>query len=87
MIPSRTSQLNRGAGRRSLLPHEIASMPALSLNSPLPEKPRLAAVCRAFLQQPSLEVGIDDMVLGYSSSSAFATVFKQVLGEVPSRYF
>jgi len=25
--------------------------------------------------------------LGYSSPSAFATVFKQVLGEVPSRYF
>ncbi len=62
-------------------------MPALSLNSPLPAEPRLAAVCCAFLQQPSLEVGIDDMVLGYSSSSAFATVFKQVLGEVPSRYF
>jgi AraC-like DNA-binding protein len=26
------------------------------------------------------------MALGYSSSSAFATVFKQLLGEVPSRY-
>ncbi|MEK2611594.1 helix-turn-helix domain-containing protein [Pseudomonas shirazensis] len=26
------------------------------------------------------------IALGYSSSSAFATVFKRVLGEVPSRY-
>lgn len=120
-----------------LLRHEIAGMPALSLNAPLPAEPRLARVCREFLDQPSLEVGIDDMaqragmsrrtftrqfrfhtgisyiewrqqacllaaivrlgkgqsvtqvamLLGYSSSSAFATVFKQLLGEVPSRYF
>ncbi|WP_423739643.1 hypothetical protein [Cupriavidus basilensis] len=27
------------------------------------------------------------MELGYSSASAFATAFKHVLGEVPSRYF
>jgi AraC-like DNA-binding protein len=120
----------------SLLLHEIAAMPALSLNAPLPAEPRLALVCREFLNQPSLEVGIDEMAerarmsrrtftrhfrlhtgisfiewrqqacllaavvmlgkgqsvtqvamaLGYSSSSAFATVFKQLLGEVPSRY-
>lgn len=44
-----------------LLLHEIAAMPALLLNAPLPHEPRLAQVCREFLNNPSLEVSIDDM--------------------------
>ncbi|POA50354.1 AraC family transcriptional regulator [Pseudomonas sp. MPR-ANC1] len=136
-VPAGYSAKGRDGFLMGLLLHEIAAMPALSLNAPLPAEPRLALVCREFLARPSLEVGIDDMarrtgmsrrsftrhfrlhtgisyvewrqqacllaaiillgegqsitevamVLGYSSSSAFATVFKQVLGEVPSRYF
>jgi AraC-like DNA-binding protein len=136
-VPARYSTQGHDGHLMGLLLHEISSMPALSLNAPLPAEPRLATVCRAFLEQPSLEIGIDEMAqragmsrrtftrhfrlhtgvsyiewrqqacllaaivmlgkgqsvtqvamdLGYSSSSAFATVFKQVLGEVPSRYF
>lgn len=136
-VPARYAQQGRDGHLMALLLHEIAQMPALSLNAPLPTEPRLARVCRAFLAQPSLEVGIDEMAqragmsrrtftrhfrlhtgisylewrqqaclltavvelgkgqsvtqvamqLGYSSSSAFTTAFKQVLGEVPSRYF
>ncbi|MHC8319011.1 AraC family transcriptional regulator [Pseudomonas sp. LB3P31] len=136
-VPSDYSSQGRDGHLMGLLLHEIAAMPTLSLNAPLPAEPRLAVVCREFLAQPSLEVGIDEMaqragmsrrtftrqfrlhtgisyiewrqqacllaaivllgkgqpvtqvamVLGYSSSSAFATVFKQLLGEVPSRYF
>mgnify|MGYP003604638778 CR=1 FL=1 len=121
----------------NLLLHEIAAMPALSLNAPLPDEPRLALACRNLLAQPSLEIGIDEMTrqvgmsrrtftrlfrqqtgisfvewrqqacllaavvrlgngeaitrvatdLGYSSPSAFTSVFRRVLGEVPSRYF
>ncbi|MDX9674202.1 MULTISPECIES: AraC family transcriptional regulator [unclassified Pseudomonas] len=135
-VPARYASQGRDGHLMSLLLHEIAAMPALSLNAPLPAEPRLALVCRKFLSQPSLEVSIDDMAqragmsrrtftrhfrlhtgisyiewrqqacllaavvllgkgqsvtevamtLGYSSSSAFATVFKQLLGEVPSRY-
>lgn len=135
-VPARYSPQGRDGHLMGLLLHEIAGMPTLSLNAPLPTEPRLAQVCREFLSQPSLEVGIDAMAqragmsrrtftrhfrvhtgisylewrqqacllaaivqlgkgqtvtqvamaLGYSSSSAFATVFKQVLGEVPSRY-
>jgi AraC-like DNA-binding protein len=135
-VPARYSTQGRDGHLMSLLLHEIAAMPALSLNAPLPAEPRLASVCREFLNQPLLEVGIDEMAeragmsrrsftrhfrmhtgisfiewrqqacllsavvmlgkgqpvtevamaLGYSSSSAFATVFKQLLGEVPSRY-
>lgn len=43
----------------------------------------LAAVVRLGNGQSVTQVAIE---LGYSSSSAFATVFKRVLGEVPSRY-
>lgn len=43
----------------------------------------LAAVVMLGKGQPVTQVA---MALGYSSSSAFATVFKQLLGEVPSRY-
>lgn len=136
-VPTRYSSLGRDGHLMGLLLHEIAGMPALSLNAPLPSEPRLAKVCSEFLTLPSLEVGIDEMAvragmsrrsftryfrlhtgvsyiewrqqaclleaivllgegqsvtqvamaLGYSSSSAFTTVFKQRLGEVPSRYF
>lgn len=135
-VPERYASQGRDSHLMGLLLHEIAAMPALSLNAPLPAEPRLALVCREFLSQPSLQVGIDAMAeragmsrrtftryfrlhtgvsyiewrqqacllaavvmlgkgqpvtqvamaLGYSSSSAFATVFKQLLGEVPSRY-
>ncbi|MFU2318827.1 AraC family transcriptional regulator [Rahnella sp. PCH160] len=120
-----------------LLLHEIAKLPPLSLNAPMPDEPRLARACNAFLNAPSLEMGIDGMAelssmsrrtftrqfrlhtgisfiewrqqacllaavvqlgngesitrvamaLGFSSPSAFSTVFKSVLGENPSRYF
>ena len=120
-----------------LLLHEIARMPKLALNAPLPREPRLAKICRRLLDQPSLEIAIDEMAqdagmsrrtftrlfrqhtgvsfvewrqqacllaaivrlgngesvtrvateLGYSSPSAFATVFRRALGESPSRYF
>ncbi|WP_448722940.1 AraC family transcriptional regulator [Pseudomonas farris] len=121
----------------TLLLHEIAGMSPLSLNAPLPVEPRLAHACRNLLEQPSLEIGIDDMTrqvgmsrrtftrlfrqqtgisfvewrqqacllaavvrlgngeaitrvatdLGYSSPSAFTSVFRRILGEAPSRYF
>ena len=135
-VPAMYDANGRDAHLMGLLVHEIAAMPTLPLNAPLPEAPRLAAVCKAFLEQPSLATGIDDMAaragmsrrtftrqfrqatgmsfiawrqqacllaavvrlgrgeqvtriaeeLGYSTPSAFATVFKHMLGEVPSRY-
>jgi AraC-like DNA-binding protein len=136
-VPAQYPLQGRDACLMGLLLHEIADMPALSLNAPMPEEPRLARACRAFLAAPSLQTGIDGMAdwacmsrrtftrqfrlytgvsfiewrqqaclldavvrlgkgepvtgvalaLGYSSPSAFATVFKRLLGEVPSRYF
>lgn len=60
-VPARYSTQGRDGHLMGLLLHEIAGMPALSLNAPLPTEPRLARVCREFLAQPSLEVGIDEM--------------------------
>ena len=136
-VPTHYAAGGRDGYLMGLLLHEIAAMPALSLNAPLPAEPRLDRACREFLAFPSLEIGIDDMAqrtgmsrrtftrqfrlhtgvsyiewrqqacllaavvrlgngepvtrvameLGYSSASAFATAFKHVLGEAPSRYF
>ncbi|MCU1724948.1 MULTISPECIES: AraC family transcriptional regulator [unclassified Pseudomonas] len=136
-VPAHHSSKGRDAHLMGLLLYEIANMPALSLNAPIPGEPRLALACNGFLAAPSLEIGIDDMAeragmsrrtftrqfrtytgisyiewrqqacllaavvrlgngepvtrvamdLGYSSPSAFATVFKSALGETPSRYF
>jgi AraC-like DNA-binding protein len=44
-----------------LLVDEIARMPTLPLNTPLPQEPRLARLCRALIQSPSLEIDIDTM--------------------------
>ncbi|AKU20469.1 helix-turn-helix transcriptional regulator [Massilia sp. MB5] len=135
-VPARYAAHGRDACLMGLLLHEIAGMPMLSLNAPLPAEPRLAWACRAFMAAPSLEASVDDMAqhagmsrrtftrqfrqhtgisylewrqqacllaavvrlgngepvtrvaieLGYSSPSAFAAVFKKVLGEAPSRY-
>lgn len=136
-IPALYARENLEGHVMTLLLHEIAAMSPLSLNAPLPGEPRLARACRDLLDQPSLEIGIDDMArqigisrrtftrlfrqqtgisfvewrqqacllmavvrlgngeaitrvatdLGYSSPSAFTSVFRRVLGEAPSRYF
>lgn len=136
-VPALYAQEQRDGHLMALLLHEIASMAPLSLNAPLPDDPRLAQACQGLLQQPSLEVSIDDMArqvgrsrrtftrlfrqqtgisfvewrqqacllaavvrlgngesitrvavdLGYSSPSAFTSVFRKVLGAAPSRYF
>ena len=55
-VPARYSTQGRDGHLMSLLLHEIAAMPALSLNAPLPAEPRLALVCREFVNQPSLDL-------------------------------
>lgn len=60
-LPARYRTEGRDGHLMGLLLHEIADMPVLSLNAPLPTEPRLARVCGEFLAVPSLEVGIDEM--------------------------
>jgi AraC-like DNA-binding protein len=120
----------------SLLVQEIVRAPVLPLDIPFPADVRLAARCRAYLEQPSPHETIDDWCrdlalsrrtftrrfraetgasfamwrrqasifaalprlvagdaittiafdLGYESPTAFATMFKRVIGVPPSRY-
>ncbi|WP_310633453.1 helix-turn-helix transcriptional regulator [Paraburkholderia sp.] len=60
-LPARYRTEGREGHLMGLLLHEIADMPALSLNAPLPGEPRLARACGEFLAKPSLEIGIDEM--------------------------
>ncbi len=136
-VPALYAEGSREGYLMSLLLHEIADMPALSLNAPLHSEPRLARACQHLLAQPALDTGFDDMArqvgmsrrtftrlfrqhtgisfvawrqqaclmaavvrlgngeaitrvatdLGYSSPSAFTSVFRRVLGAAPSQYF
>ncbi|GGF23301.1 transcriptional regulator [Aliidongia dinghuensis] len=70
------------AGRiMALLLDEIAAMRPLGLNAPLPAEPRLARLCRAVLDEPSLEVDIDEMArrAGMSRRS-FTRAFRRETG-------
>jgi len=64
-----------------LLVDEIARMPTLPLNTPLPQDPRLARICRSLIQSPSLEVDIDSMAhkAGMSRRS-FTRLFREQTG-------
>jgi AraC-like DNA-binding protein len=75
VLGSRDDQVMR------LLLEEIARMPSLPLNTPLPQDPRLARLCDALIQSPSLEIDIDTMAhkAGMSRRS-FTRLFRQETG-------
>lgn len=71
----------RGQSLLDLLLYELALMPALSLNAPLPAETRLLAACRAFLLTPSLETSVDDMAARVGMSRrTFTRQFRQQTG-------
>ena len=64
-----------------LLVDEIARMPSLPLNTPLPQDPRLARLCDALLRAPSLEIDIDTMAhKSGMSRRSFTRLFRQQTG-------
>jgi AraC-like DNA-binding protein len=64
-----------------LLVAEIAVMPELPLNAPLPQEPRLARLCRKLLQAPTLETDIDAMAQGAGMSRrSFTRTFRAQTG-------
>jgi AraC-like DNA-binding protein len=75
-------QLEGRDGRvMALLLDEIASMPVLPLNTPLPRDPRLARLCRALLGAPAMDIDIDAMALKSGMSRrSFTRVFRQQTG-------
>ena len=80
-VPALYAEDHREGHLMALLLHEIADMPPLSLNAPLPTEPRLARACRRLLEQPSLDVGIDDMTQQVGMSRrTFTRLFRQQTG-------
>ena len=80
-IPALYDEAQREGLLMRLLLHEIAAMPPLSLNAPLPNEPRLAHACRQLLAQPSLDIGIDDMARQVGMSRrTFTRLFRQQTG-------
>jgi AraC-like DNA-binding protein len=64
-----------------LIVAEIAGMPELPLNAPLPREPELAKLCRAFMQDPSVEIDIDDMAQQVGMSRRhFTRIFRAQTG-------
>lgn len=65
----------------ALLVDEIAAMPPLALNAPLPDEPRLVALCRAMLAAPSVALSVDEAAsrIGLSRRS-FTRLFREHLG-------
>ncbi|WP_448123383.1 AraC family transcriptional regulator [Stenotrophomonas riyadhensis] len=58
-LPALYDEDGRAGKLMQLLVAEIASMPMLSLHAPLPADARLARVCRALFDAPSLAIGLD----------------------------
>lgn len=60
---------------------EIALMPELPLNAPLPQEPRLAALCLQLLKAPSLDHDLDEIAerVGMSRRN-FTRIFRQQTG-------
>jgi AraC-like DNA-binding protein len=64
-----------------LLVDEIARMPTLPLNTPLPQDQRLAQLCQALIQSPSLEIDIDAMAhKADMSRRSFTRLFREQTG-------
>lgn len=79
--PALYPPMTRAERIMALLVDEIAAMPTLALNAPLPEEPRLAALCREMLAAPSMAFSLDEAArcVGLSRRS-FTRLFREQLG-------
>ncbi|HET6553406.1 MAG TPA: helix-turn-helix transcriptional regulator [Dyella sp.] len=80
-LPAEYALDGRDGRVMALLLDEIRRMPALPLNTPLPNKKRLAALCRELLAHPSQEMKIDDMARRAGMSRRhFTRTFREETG-------
>lgn len=79
--PALYAPKTRAARIMDLLVDEIAAMQPLALNAPLPNEPRLAALCRAMLLAPSAAFGVDEAASRVAlSRRSFTRLFRSELG-------
>jgi AraC-like DNA-binding protein len=79
--PALYKPMTRAERIMALLVDEIAAMHPLPLNAPLPNEPRLAALCREVLAAPSASLSLDEAArqTGLSRRS-FTRLFREELG-------
>ena len=75
------AQASRAGRLMALLLDEIAAMAPLPLSAPLPQDARLARLCMALLEQPSLDSGLDAMAARAGMSRrTFTRLFRAQTG-------
>lgn len=80
-LPSHYALDSRDGRLMALLLDEIRRMPVLALNTPLPRERRLAALCRALLDTPTLDADIDRMAdRAGMSRRHFTRLFREQTG-------
>jgi AraC-like DNA-binding protein/quercetin dioxygenase-like cupin family protein len=80
-VPAEYALGSRDDHLMRLLINEIAAMPSLPLNTPLPQDPRLAQLCHAMIHAPSLDIDIDTMAhKADMSRRSFTRLFRQQTG-------
>ncbi len=80
-LPAEYALDGRDGRVMALLLDEIRNMPELALSTPLPHERRLASLCRALIDAPSLEIGIDQMATRAGMSRrSFTRLFRAQTG-------
>ena len=80
-LPAEYALDGRDGRVMALLLDEIAAMPVLPLNTPLPRDARLSRLCRGLIAAPTLEVDIDAMARKAGMSRRnFTRLFRQQTG-------
>ncbi len=72
---------SRAARLTALLLDELRALPILPLHLPLPEEPRLRRVCNAILENPALDLTLEDLARSASTSPrSLARLFRRDTG-------
>lgn len=80
-LPSGSESVGRAGLVMALLLDEIAKLPEVPLGLPFPSDPRLAALCRRFIESPSPHLVIDDWAETLAMSRrAFTRAFRRETG-------
>jgi AraC-like DNA-binding protein len=80
-LPALYDEDGRDGKLMALLVAEIAAMPQLSLNAPLPRDPRLARVCRRVFEEPLITFGLETFAAEAGMSRrSFTRLFRAQTG-------
>ena len=80
-LPALYDENHRDGKLMALLVAEMAAMPLLPLNAPLPAEPRLTRVCQQLFAAPSITIGLDQVAAAAGMSRrTFTRLFRTQTG-------